>query len=177
MQLRKVEIDNKPDLEFVERLYIESFPRNERRPMGAFHSLIENENIFTVFVVLNDEDERIGFLTYWEFDDYIYAEHYAIAPEFRNGGNGRIAMETFIQQFDKPIVLEVELPETEISKRRIGFYERIGFKLWNIEYQQPPYEEDGSPVPMFLMTQGNIDLNKDFDSIKEELYSKVYNFV
>ena len=51
----------------------------------------------------------------------------------------------------KDIVLEVEPPECENSKRRIAFYERCGFHLSKEEYYQPPYKKDASPVRLMLM--------------------------
>jgi len=173
MILRKVDIGHKAELEFVERIYIESFPPNERRPVLEFNRLIEEDDSFSVYVLLNGE-ERVGFLTYWTFDTFIYAEHFAIAPEHRSGGYGREVMEAFIADTKLPIILEVEMPDTEMAQRRIGFYERVGFKLWNITYEQPPYEEEFDPIPMKLMTFRNIDMEKEFDSIKKLIYTKVY---
>jgi len=173
MKLHGLHIDHKADLEFVERIYIESFPPDERRPVSEFHNLIDTEKAFTVFIIM-DEDNRIGFITLWTLGDFIYAEHFAIAPEYRNEGYGKRVMESFIDATDIPIILEVELPDTEMARRRIGFYRRAGFRLWEIPYEQPPYEKQYDPVPMCLMTLRNIDLNKDFDKVKDILYKRVY---
>ncbi|NDW18083.1 N-acetyltransferase [Dysgonomonas sp. 216] len=159
---------------FIERIYIESFPPDERRPVNEFRQLIADDNEFSVYMLLNEE-ERMGFLTYWTFDTFIYAEHFAIVPEHRNGGIGKSVMEAFIASTKLPLILEVEMPDTEMAQRRIGFYKRVGFKLWDISYKQPPYQEAYEALPMMLMTYRDIDLDKDFEHIKRKIYKTVYN--
>ena len=52
------------------------------------------------------------------------------------------------------ICLEVELPETEMAARRIGFYERNGFYYNDYFYMQPPIAEGRNAIPLRLMTTG-----------------------
>ena len=84
-------------------------------------------------------------------------------------------MEYLNQQISAPIVLEVELPETEMSKRRINFYKRIGYKLIQEEYYQPPYRKQDNKLPMFLMVYDQNQEITDFTPIKKKLYKYVYN--
>ncbi|MDH6355421.1 ribosomal protein S18 acetylase RimI-like enzyme [Dysgonomonas sp. PH5-45] len=175
MHLRTIEINKKSDLDFVERLYIESFPNNERRPVKEFLRLMEKEKDFVVLLVVNNDGEHIGFLTCWNFETFVFGEHFAVSAEFRDEGFGGKALNAFIKKAGKPIVIEVELPETDIAKRRIGFYMRHNFNLWDVEYAQPPYMKGGEPVPMRLMTYGDINLNKDFEYIKQAINEKVYS--
>ena len=71
------------------------------------------------------------------------------------------------------ILLEAEPPLTEIARRRIGFYERAGFEIIDADYIQPPYEETGRGVPLYLMAynKGGIDTK----SATRLLYGAVYN--
>jgi ribosomal protein S18 acetylase RimI-like enzyme len=176
MQLRKLNISDEKDISFVENLYTESFPPSERRSVEAMLNLFEKKKKFAIDIVVKN-DQQVGFLTYWDLGEFVFAEHFAIAPEARNGGIGAKVMNLFIAEAGKPIVLEVELPSTILSERRIGFYQRLGFKYWeDVPYQQPPYLEDGKPIPMKLMTIGSIDLGQSFSEIKDTIYSEVYNF-
>ncbi len=176
MKIRKLEADNHKEISFVENIYIESFPLSERRPVEKMLNLYKNESRFAISLTIEDDDEIVGFLTYWDLDDFIFAEHFAISPEFRNGGCGRKVMDLFIQNTTKPIILEVELPTTILSERRIGFYQRIGFKLWeNVQYQQPSYHNDENTIPMKLMSFGNINIEDKLTEIRSKLYSVVYN--
>jgi ribosomal protein S18 acetylase RimI-like enzyme len=136
--------------------------------------LYNNNDLFFIDVAIED-GQLVGFLTYWDIDKFIFVEHFAIAPEFRNEGYGRKAMKLF-QNTSKPIVLEVELPATILSERRIGFYQRLGYKLWeNVPYQQPAYLSDGLAIPMKLMTYGDVDVERDLIEIRSKIYSIVYN--
>jgi len=171
--LKKINSDHTHDFGFVQNIYIESFPPNERRPLPEFQQLMNEDSSFNVDIILEDE-ERVGFITHWIFDTFIYAEHFAIGAEYRNGGYGKKVMEAFLSSIKLPLVLEVELPNDEMAARRINFYERIGFKAWDIPYEQPPYEAKYQYLPMILMTYGNMNLQEDFEAVKETLYRKVY---
>lgn len=175
MDLTKVNINDKSDLEFIQKIYIESFPPFERRPISEFLQLINEEELFTVLLITED-NKRIGFFTTWTFDKFTYAEHFAISPEFRNGGYGKLTLDAFFKTLKQPLVIEVELPTDDMAKRRINFYKRMGFKDWkNITYEQPPYEKKYSPLPMMLMTYGNINLDTNISYVKNSIYTKVYN--
>lgn len=174
MNFRKLHIENKSDLEFVERLYIESFPPTERRSVTKMHSLIESNDLFDVFVFVED-DNRIGFISTWTFESFTYLEHFAISPEFRNGGYGQKALAVLFDITSQPLVGEIELPDSsEMAQRRVGFYRRHGFTIWDFEYLQPPYEEGYDSVPMKLITYRDINMEKNFQHVKKQLYKDVY---
>ena len=101
-------------------------------------------------------------------------EHFAIDASARNGGIGGESMKQFMALCDTPVVLEVEIPTEEMSKRRIGFYERLGYVLDNHVYFQPPYRPGEPSLEMRLMTHGKIDLSKSFEDVKNNLYRYVY---
>lgn len=176
MEIKKLDAENNHEISFVENLYIESFPLSERRPVSAMLDLHKEKDSPFVIAVTVEDSQLVGFLTYWDLDEFIFAEHFAISPEFRNGGFGRKAMELLKTDVVKPIVLEVELPTTILSERRIGFYQRLGFRLWeNIQYHQPAYCDETGTVPMKLMSFGNIDIEKNLVKIKEKIYNIVYD--
>ena len=84
-------------------------------------------------------------------------------------------MQSLLNNFpDAKIVLEVELPEDELSKRRIGVYERNGFTHCEKPYMQPPYRKSGSPIPMYIMFSGADSIDGIFDTITSEIYKNVY---
>jgi ribosomal protein S18 acetylase RimI-like enzyme len=174
MEIRNLNLANRGEMSFVEELYIESFPESERRPVEKMFDLYKEDTPF-VITITREDDNPVGFLTYWDLGKFIFAEHFAISSEFRNNGYGRKAMELF-KEVPKPIILEVELPTTILSERRIGFYQRLGFKLWdNIQYQQPAYLKDGAAIPMKLMTYGDLNVERDLTGIRSKIYSVVYN--
>ncbi|MBO7288483.1 MAG: hypothetical protein J6V03_00640, partial [Clostridia bacterium] len=76
---------------------------------------------------------------------------------------------------NKLICLEVEPPQSEITKRRVGFYKRNGFYLNEYPYIQPPISNGKNPVPLMIMTSGHKVNRKEFNLIKEYIYRNVYN--
>ncbi|MDR1200848.1 MAG: GNAT family N-acetyltransferase [Tannerellaceae bacterium] len=160
----------------IEKTYVSSFPEVERRSLSLFKELLDKEPKFNVYALLNN-DKYIGFITEWVFDVFVYVEHFAIDETARNEGFGATTMKQFIEQATHPIVLEVELPTDELSRRRISFYERLGFIIDNHAYQQPPYNKGGSWLPMQLMTYGQVNLEKSFDYIKTHIYKDVYKVI
>lgn len=171
MKLQKVTLDCKPGLEFVEKLYLESFPRNERRPILEMHQLIATEDRFSLFTIQNQKEEQVGFISFWTFDSFIYLEHFAIDSKFRGKQYGKDVLEYFISNSDKPLVGEIEPAElSDMAHRRHGFYQRHGFKIWDIPYKQPPYEEGYPAIPMKLISFGEIDTTP----VINEIYTKAY---
>jgi hypothetical protein len=69
----------------------------------------------------------------------------------------------------------VEMPEEEMAQRRINFYKRQGFVLWEKPYLQPPYRPGDDYLPMLLMAHGNLERERDFETVKNSIYREVYN--
>ncbi len=174
IEYKVIEDSSDPLLINVESTYTFSFPEAERRAFNLFCDVLDNEDRFNVYALFNN-DKYIGFITSWNFDKFTYVEHFAIDESARNGGFGGEAMKQFLKITSNPVVLEVELPEDDMSKRRIGFYERLGFKLDNHSYLQPPFRKGENWLPMFLMSFGSIDLTKDYDTVRNNIYTYVYN--
>lgn len=159
--------------QFMEKLLVDSFPPEEYRQLDELRTYTDHKKIFHNNVILNDE-ETVGLITYWEFKHFYYIEHFAIDPTLRNGGYGKQTLEFLCQHFSRPIVLEVEHPTEELAKRRIGFYRRHGFTLWEKAYQQPPYKPGDGYLPMYLMVYGDLNPDKDYESIRKEIHTEVY---
>lgn len=158
---------------FLEGLMTRSFPSDEYRDLDELRDFTDHRPHFYNNVVLND-GTPIGLLSYWDFDDFYYAEHFAIEPTQRNGGYGKVVLQHLCQLLDKPIVLEVEEPDEEMARRRIGFYQRNGFVLWDNEYRQPPYKPGDPCLPMRLMVYGPLDSRKDYNRVVRRIYRDVY---
>lgn len=159
---------------FVENLLHESFPEEERRDDDMQRYNTDNNPLFTAYLI-TDDAEYIGLITLWNLSGFLYVEHLATSPNVRNKGYGKVIMQSLLNNFpDAKIVLEVELPEDELSKRRIGFYERNGFTLCEKPYMQPPYRTSGSPIPMYIMFSGADSIDGIFDTITSEIYKNVY---
>ncbi|MDE6400976.1 MAG: GNAT family N-acetyltransferase [Muribaculaceae bacterium] len=159
------------------QLYNEAFPPEERREYKDETHLANFIKMkggkFHAFSV-KDGDLFLGFLSYWTFEGYTYVEHFAIIPQQRGKNLGSEMLHHLFKEVSPDVLLEVEKPDDDISRKRIRFYQKNGFKIREeFDYVQPPYSPDKKPVPMLLMTHGNVNLH-NIESIKEML-AEVYN--
>ena len=112
----------KEDFEKVYPILAQSFPETEVRSKEDQLALIENEKYH--MYAIEDEDGTVGgVIAAWELaDDFLYIEHFATLPEKRNHGFGGKMLDLFLHWKGKNVVLEVEVPEDTLTRRRIGFY-------------------------------------------------------
>lgn len=173
MELKQIYTTDTQYYSFTERLLTESFPANEYRDLCDFCKYTDSNPLFHNNIIY-EKEKLLGFITYWDFPHFIYVEHFAIDKAFRGRGYGAFSLYLLKKVISKPIVLEVELPINSQSIRRIKFYKRQGFTLWNNYYEQPPYRPSDSPYPMSIMSYGNLNSSIDFPEIKTTIYKDVY---
>ena len=132
------------------QLYESSFPQEERRTLEVQGKIMKNTEYN--FEVILSGDSVLGFILWWEFKDMVFVEHFATSPELRGQGYGKTILQEFLKRSQRPVILEVELPEPGIKERRIAFYERLGFTLNTHNYVQPPMQKGCGELPLFLMS-------------------------
>ena len=160
---------------FAKDLFESAFPEEERPPFSELKHRDTSKFHFLVATNDNDDgDEPIGILTYWDFEEMVYIEHFAIDEDLRNQGLGKAVFLNFLSQQKKQIILEVELPHDETSDHRIEFYASMGLYQNPQKYIQPPYTKRKKSVPMIVMSKYELD-DEEFDEIREILYREVYN--
>lgn len=166
---------NAEDFDKIYSLMKESFPPDEYRTYQEQKELLSNPQ-YRIYVLPDFKAKDIkAFISVWKFDDFAFIEHFAVNPTYRNDGVGSSMLQETVKLLSCMICLEVELPNSEISKRRIGFYERNGFFINDYMYIQPPISNGRNPVPLKIMTSGNEITEDKFDEIKALLYKYVYN--
>ena len=157
-------------------LYKKSFPPEERRQLRTQKKIMDNPLYH--FETIADNDEFIGFILWWDFENIRYIEHLAVLPRLRSKGYGQHIIKRFTSKPTHPILLEVEHPNTEINKRRINFYKRIGFVINEYKYKQPPHKKRGNFVPLILMTYPNIISKGDVNFFCQQYreHASAYNY-
>ena len=126
---------------------------------------------------VRNEGGLLAFLAVWEFAEFVFIEHFAVSEKARNSGIGGKMLEELARQKAGKVVLEVELPEDSLKKRRIGFYERHGFTFNEYPYIQPPMGEDRHEIPLRIMSAPEPLSEDEFQSVRTELYESVYHYV
>ena len=159
---------------YVESLWVRSFPESERRETAEQRALVQTEPRFALWALCCDR-VPVGLLTTWNFGGFVFMEHLAIDPARQSQGIGRRAIDWAAETMARPLVLEVELPNDTPSRRRIAFYERLGFRAFSQAYEQPPYRAGGPFVAMRLLYLAPGGLaGLEFDAVRATLYREVY---
>ena len=97
---------------FMEGLMKQAFPSAEYRDLNELRLYTDTKPHFYNNIIM-EENRPIGFFTYWDFDTFYYAEHFAVDPSLRNGGYGKQVLALLRDTLSRPIVLEVEMPEAK----------------------------------------------------------------
>lgn len=157
---------------FLSTCYLESFPPVERRTLDGFENLLTNSQ-FQCNAIRVD-DNVVGLLTAWSLDGFRYIEHFAVNVSCRGLSIGSKALHVFLKQSNMPVVLEVEPPLDEQSRRRVHFYEKSGFRLSSVRYIQPPYSPITGEVELRLMEWNGKLLDERFEFVEKEIHTVVY---
>ncbi|MGE7094198.1 GNAT family N-acetyltransferase [Lysinibacillus sp. NPDC048646] len=150
-----------------------SFPESERRTYAGQKELLADP-YYRVITETDNHNQIVAFLAAWEFPFFRFVEHIAVDPSTRGSGIGGKIMAAYIEESRKPILLEVEHPDTEMAQRRIGFYERRGFHLNHFDYVQPPLQKGQDNLPLKMMSYPQLLTDEEFMLYRGILYTNVY---
>lgn len=130
----------------------EDFCFEERKNKNNELETFKNNNFNPNFIY--DNNKLIGYICYWDFDEFIFIEHFAILKDLRNKHLGTKFLKKFIENNNKLILIEVEKPVDEVTTKRINFYKYLGFIINDYNYIQPSYHEksSNSNIPMLILT-------------------------
>lgn len=158
----------------VYRIMEQSFPPDEYRPYQEQSALLENPR-YTIYVCPDSQTAQVkAFASVWQLEAWFYVEHFAVDPACRNEGLGAAMLQELCACLPGRIYLEVERPDCELARRRIGFYQRNGFFLNEYPYIQPPISTGRSAIPLLIMTTGGVISEKTFQQLRQLLYRHVY---
>lgn len=162
------------DFDAVYRLLTQSFPATERRGAAGQRALF-SDSAYCVDILRAPDGGVQALIASWDFDDFVFLEHFAVDPACRSGGIGGQMLDAMLARCGKRACLEAELPETELAARRIGFYERHGFTV-NADYAyfQPALAPGGDPLPMHLLTTGGACTSAELRAMETLVHTRVY---
>lgn len=172
MQISFNKIESEAEFEAIKNLYLTAFPPKERREFDELKKQIYNDECNVKLILISEK--VVGLIIFWNFNEFVFLEHFAIEPGLRGLGIGEKTLAKVKALFQKTVILETELPNDEMSLRRIRFYERNGFHKLNRTYFQPSYGDNKPEVELKLMST-NVDfpsetLNKFINQIREKVY-------
>jgi ribosomal protein S18 acetylase RimI-like enzyme len=172
MEFKKLKSPDSADFREAWKICESSLPSDERRSLSRQLKIFDNRKY--EFSAVYEKRNIIGVLATWKFDNFILIEHLAIRKGLRGHGLGTQLMKEYISKRHARFLLETERPRTRIARRRIKFYERLGFILSRHDYIQPPYGKGKKAIPMILMSYPNPISKKEFSEIRNEIHRIVY---
>jgi len=151
MVYKRITQRHAPELTSLQQLYEQAFPVQERREFEQLLQLLDEPDMHLDVAVVGTR--MAGFYIFWQFESFCFLEHLAIQPDLQGQGFGQQFLQRLLREAGEKLVLEVERPGDETTRRRIRFYEGLGFTLHpGFDYYQPPYRKGQPPVPLYLMT-------------------------
>ncbi len=168
----KIELLTLDDFDMLYEIMESSFIEDERRTYSQHLQALRHEKCSTYGI--KENSILLGFITTYDFDDFVYLEHFAIKESYRNKGLGRLLLNHVLSLHNKLMILEVEIPVDEITKRRINFYRSFGFVLNDYYYLQPAYDIYKSEIPLLIMSKPQALCKNTFLKIRDTLYKEVY---
>lgn len=160
--------------EFAKKLFESAFPPEERPGFETMKNRTDKEFRFNI---IECDGNPVGILSFWDFEQFVYIEHFAIEETLRNRTLGSNTLKLLKESVFpvKEMILEVEMPDNETARHRISFYERNGFfSNSGFAYLQPPYRKGTESVPMTIMSRNRLQ-DTQLQEFKKILYRKVYH--
>lgn len=159
----------------VYKLMKEAFPKSEIRNEKGQRSLLDHPG-YRLYTA-KKEGQVHGLLAVWQFETFDFIEHFAVDSSLRGNGLGSRLLKDYLETAGKTVFLEVEEPATELAKRRIVFYERLGFCLNDFDYIQPDLQQGQSSLLLKNMTYPYKSSKKDFEHMKQKIFETVYQII
>ena len=151
-------------------LYESAFPEIERRDVPE-QMRVMSKSDYRLSAIM-DGVEFLGIIFYWETDDFIFIEHLAVSAERRGEGVGSYALE-IMKGLGKKLILEIEPPVDEVTKRRLSFYERAGFKLTDHHHIQAKYRVGDEDLVLKILSYPEKISAREYEAFYEYMIKEV----
>ena len=168
MHFEHITSKHHPMYEKARELYHISFPWHEQRESASQNAILGNEAYH--FDLVYDGETFVGEVLYWEIADFLYIEHFCILPKMRSRRYGQKVL-SMLQ--GKPLILEIDPPQDEISMRRKGFYQRCGFTANPFSHVHPPYHKDAEGHELVVMSRPRQLTQGEYDTFRRGLEAMV----
>ena len=145
-------IDNEEYKNKIEKLYLESFPEEERFPFWILDECSKEDN--SDLLAILDDNKFIGMCYLVNCNNAYYLMYLAVEPELRNQNYGSQILMDLSKKY-KTLFLSVDEPIDDISIRRKNFYLRNGF------YDTNRYYEDTGVNYEVLCTNNEYEITDD----------------
>lgn len=154
-------------------LYRASFPSHELR-LWNDQKAVMGDPAYHFDMCLTD-GVLAGLILYWDFDAYIYVEHFCAEPALRGHGLGTLILQELAKK-DKPIILEIDPLTDDVARRRRDFYVRCGYVQNGYKHIHPPYQRANHGHELIVMSYPRTISQAEFDTFTLDLRDRVMKY-
>lgn len=121
----------------INDLYIEAFPKAERKPMDQIIKVCQNGYGRIIPILMDDKFVGMFITLDSDGDNTLLIDYFAIKSDYRGLSLGSKAIELLNKMENKTIIIEIEPCVNEASnllqrQKRKKFYENLGFRQTDI---------------------------------------------
>lgn len=175
-RFEKIQGTDSPLFSEAREIYEASFPLEEQRSQ-SLQEQAWNDPGYEFLAIVRDGG-IIGLLGVWHLHDCVFVEHLALSPAARGKGTGSAMLAEYLESLKgQLVILEIDLPEDDISRRRVEFYRRLGFHLTDHEHFQMPFRKGYNPLPLRIMSYPRAIDEEEYARFKEQYMARVMNFM
>lgn len=121
----------------INNLYMEAFPKAERKPMNQIIKVCQNGYGRIIPILMDDEFVGMFITLDSDGDNTLLIDYFAIKSDYRGLSLGSKAIELLNKMENKTIIIEIEPCINEANnllqrQKRKKFYENLGFKQTDI---------------------------------------------
>ncbi|MCI8833473.1 MAG: GNAT family N-acetyltransferase [Clostridia bacterium] len=139
----------------IKKIYINSFPRDERFPFWLLKYCSKEKNV--LFNVILDNNKAIGMEYTIRYENIAYLMYLAISEKQRGKGYGSQILKDLLKKYET-IILSIERPNNNLDdtkKVRKKFYLRNGF------FETNKFIKDNGIEYEILCTNKNYNITKE----------------
>lgn len=149
------------------KLYASSFPVFEQRTDAQQAAAFAAPSYrLTAWV---EGETFIGFVAWWEFETYVYIEHFAVEGSLRGKGYGRAVLSEFISEVGKIVVLEIDPIVDQVSEGRLRFYIKCGLVSNSYSHTHPAYREGCAAHSLVVLSSERGLLAAEYEEFRNDL--------
>ena len=153
MQYIKIDSSSHVLYKAFEEFYSVSFPVFEQRIETQQEYAFSRNNYH--LIGWHSERHLIGFISYWEFKEYLYIEHFAVNTGIRGKGYGTKILNAFIESTPKIVLLEIDPITDEISKAR--------------SHKHPAYRDEYQSHSLIILTTKRVISEQEYLDFSNDL--------
>lgn len=133
MQTYLISADTQKRISQVQELYLQSFPKEERKPFSLILAKRE-EGVSEILCAENTSGDMLGEAILIQQEDLVLLDYFAVAPEFRGSGIGSSILKQLQERYSgRRFLLEIESTQNpsdnhEQRLKRKRFYTKNGMK-------------------------------------------------